>query len=227
MHNTPSAASLSRFGLGHVRKHTPFALTLSSLHLGHSAKSLPKKRCFFGERPFCKGLPYGVAKKAPRPGGDAFEQCRSHSTLCEEWKTKHPGRGARCLARMSRGAAPKTPGYDGALTWRGRISFPRSSFPGSSALRASTPGLKSDDPSGASPLRDRQAVAAGRGSVSKIAQRQRLSLLLLISSNASPLSPRLIALGGRGSGAGPTFPKMDVPRIPFRADSYVFLIVCV
>ena len=56
LHNTPSAASLSRFGLGHVRKHTPFALTLSSLHLGHSAKSLPKKRCFFGERPFCKGL---------------------------------------------------------------------------------------------------------------------------------------------------------------------------
>ena len=56
LHNTPSAASLSRFGLGHVRKHTPFVLTLSSLHLGYSAKSLPKKRCFFGERPFCKGL---------------------------------------------------------------------------------------------------------------------------------------------------------------------------
>ena len=30
-------------------------------------------------------------------------------------------------------------------------------FPGSSALRASTPGLKDDDPSGATPLRDRQA----------------------------------------------------------------------
>ena len=59
LHNTPSAASLSRFGLGHVRKHTPFALTLSSLHLWHSAKSLPKKRCFFGERPFCKGLEIG------------------------------------------------------------------------------------------------------------------------------------------------------------------------
>ena len=56
LHNTPSAASLSRFGLGHVRKHTPFTLTLSSLHLGHSAKSLQKKRCFFGERPFSKGL---------------------------------------------------------------------------------------------------------------------------------------------------------------------------
>ena len=56
LHNTPSAASLLRFGLGHVRKHTPFALTLSSLHLGYSAKSLPKKRCFFGERPLCKGL---------------------------------------------------------------------------------------------------------------------------------------------------------------------------
>ena len=47
---SPSCNSL------HVRKHTPFALTLSSLHLGYSAKSLPKKRCFFGERPFCKGL---------------------------------------------------------------------------------------------------------------------------------------------------------------------------
>ena len=35
------------------------------------------------------------------------------------------------------------------LSWR--------PLPGSSALRASTPGLKSDDPSGASPLRDRQA----------------------------------------------------------------------
>ena len=31
-------------------------------------------------------------------------------------------------------------------------------FPGSSALRASTPGLKDDDPSGAPPLRDRQAA---------------------------------------------------------------------
>ena len=40
--------------------------------------------------------------------------------------------------------------------WRGRISLSGSSFPGSSALRASTPGLKSDDPSGATPLRDRQ-----------------------------------------------------------------------
>ena len=50
-------------------------------------------------------------------------------------------------------------------------------FPGSSALRASTPGLKSDDPSGASPLRDRHAVAAGLGSVDRIAQRQGLSLL--------------------------------------------------
>ena len=89
----------------------------------------------------------------------------------------HPDRGARRLARMSRGAAPKTPGYQRVpLTPRprhgvaliagmcdtlaGSISFPASSFPGSSALRASTPGLKSDDPSGASPLRDRQARGA-------------------------------------------------------------------
>ena len=49
--------------------------------------------------------------------------------------------------------------------------------PGSSALRASTPGLNSDDPSGASPLRDRHAVAAGLGSVDRIAQLQGLSLL--------------------------------------------------
>ena len=40
----------------------------------------------------------------------------------------------------------------------------RRPFPGSSALRASTCGLKNDDPSGAAPLRDRQAVAAGEGS---------------------------------------------------------------
>ncbi|WP_211204668.1 hypothetical protein, partial [Porphyromonas bennonis] len=37
--------------------------------------------------------------------------------------------------------------------------------------------LNSDDPSGASPLRDRQAVAVGLGSVDRIAQRQGLSLL--------------------------------------------------
>ncbi len=42
--------------------------------------------------------------------------------------------------------------------------------PGSSALRASTPGLKSDDPAGAKPRRDRHAVAAGLGSVDRIAQ---------------------------------------------------------
>ncbi len=37
--------------------------------------------------------------------------------------------------------------------------------------------LNSDDPSGASPLRDRQAVAVGLGSVDRIVQRQGLSLL--------------------------------------------------
>ena len=56
LQNVPSAASLSRFGFGHVRMHTPFALTLSSLHLWYSTKPLPKKRCSFGERTFCKGL---------------------------------------------------------------------------------------------------------------------------------------------------------------------------
>ena len=64
-----------------------------------------------------------------------------------------------------------------ATPWRGRISLSGSSFPRSSALRASTRGLNSEDPSGASPLRDRQAVAVGLGSVDRIAQRQGLSLL--------------------------------------------------
>ena len=64
-----------------------------------------------------------------------------------------------------------------AAPWRGRISLSGSSFPGFSALRASTAGLKSDDPSGDLPLRDRQAVAVGLGSVNRIAQRQGLSLL--------------------------------------------------
>ena len=52
--------------------------------------------------------------------GDAFDLYISHSTHCEEWGTKHPDRGARFLARMSRGAAPKTTGYDGALSQRPR-----------------------------------------------------------------------------------------------------------
>ena len=38
-------------------------------------------------------------------------------------------------------------------------------FPGSSALRASTPGLKDDDPSGATPLRDRVAPLVGARSI--------------------------------------------------------------
>ena len=61
LHNTPSAASLSRFGLGHVREHTPFALTLSSLHLRYSAKSLPKKHSFFGRDHFAKVLSVAFA----------------------------------------------------------------------------------------------------------------------------------------------------------------------
>ena len=62
----------------------------------------------------------------------------------------------------------------------------RHRFPGSSALRASTPGLKSDDPSGASPLRDRHAVAPGLGSVDRIAQRQGLSLLCFKAKCVTP-----------------------------------------
>ena len=64
-----------------------------------------------------------------------------------------------------------------ATPWRGRISLSGSSFPRSSALRASTRVLNCDDPSGASPMRDRQAVPVGLGSVDRIAQRQGLSLL--------------------------------------------------
>ena len=90
----------------------------------------------------------------------------------------HPGRGARFLARVSRrgaspdedpgiarrGEIPTTPTgcrtYRSAISatpWRGRIPYMRHRFPGTSALRASTPGLKADDPYGATPLRDRQA----------------------------------------------------------------------
>ena len=74
-------------------------------------------------------------------------------------------------------------------------------FPGSSALRASTPGLKSDDPSGASPLRDRQAVAAGPGSTDRIAQRQGLSLLCFKAQMRHPSgSPdRSDTFGGAGT----------------------------
>ena len=88
---------------------------------------------------------------------------------------RHPDRGARRLARMSRGAAPKTPGYDGSalpsdparvshwLTdWYvrhpgGVVYLSWHPLPRSSALRASTRWLKNDDPSGAAPLRDRPA----------------------------------------------------------------------
>lgn len=63
----------------------------------------------------------------------------------------------------------------------------RRRFPGSSALRASTPGLKSDDPSGASPLRDRPTIAVGEESVDGIAQRQGLSLLSCKAQMRHPL----------------------------------------
>ena len=122
----------------------------------------------------------------------------------------HPGRGARFLARASRrgvspdedpgiarrGEIPTTPigcrtcqPGNQCDTLTGSYTLYASRFPGSSALRASTPGLKSGDPSGASPLRDRQAVAAGRGSVNVITQRQGASPLPL-SSNASPVVDR-------------------------------------
>ena len=70
----------------------------------------------------------------------------------------------------------------------------RRRFPGSSALSASTPGLKSDDPSGASSLRDRQMVAAGLGSVDRIAQRQGLSLLCFKAQMRHPCAILLALL---------------------------------
>ena len=93
---------------------------------------------------------------------------------------RHPGRGARCLDRVSRRGA--SPDEDPGIVRWGKSSRPRKDvalssllgecdtlagsylymminrFPESSALRASTSGLKSGDPSGASPLRDRQSV---------------------------------------------------------------------
>ena len=84
--------------------------------------------------------------------------------------------GARFLATWSRGVAPKTRGSaivcypttplgcrTGCLTPRlvrhpgGVENLSRLPLPRSSALRASTRGLKNDDPYGAPPLRDRQA----------------------------------------------------------------------
>ena len=128
-------------------------------------------------------LPPAVSDKTETSRGDAFEPCRSYSTHSEEWKTMHPDRGARFLATWSRGVAPMTRGPGiasnrdparvshrlpdsliSATPWRGRISFPSSSFPESSGLRPSTSGLKTGDPSGASPLRDRQAGALGEES---------------------------------------------------------------
>ena len=48
--------------------------------------------------------------------------------------------------------------------------------------------LNSEDPSGASPLRDRQAGAVGLGSVDRIAQRQGLSLLYFKAQMRQPWS---------------------------------------
>ena len=91
------------------------------------------------------------------------------------------------------------------------ISLPRSSFPQSSALRASTCGLKSDDPSGASPLRDRQAVAAGEGSVNRIAQRQGVSLLCF---KTQMRHPRLVRPSGFSDLSGNRFAPDRVGSYP-------------
>ena len=74
------------------------------------------------------------------------------------------------------------------MPWRGRIFLSGSSFPRSLVLRASTRNLNSDDPSGASPMRDPQAVPVGLGSVDRIAQRQGLSLLYFKAQMRHPWS---------------------------------------
>ena len=133
--------------------------------------------------------PSGAAPLRDRPAGELMRftrrlphtESQAGSTLAgwhpgrgapagvKEEAARHPGRGARRLARMSRGADPKTPGYrwipyplrprQGVALIAEEVRHPGGvvylswhPIPGSSALRASTPGLKSDDPSGAAPL---------------------------------------------------------------------------
>ena len=62
-------------------------------------------------------------------------------------------------------------------TLAGSYIFTGVLFPGVLGTLCLDTRLNSDDPSGASPLRDRQAVAVGLGSVDRIVQRQGLSLL--------------------------------------------------
>ena len=73
-------------------------------------------------------------------------------------------------------------------TLAGSYNLNASPFPGVFGTSASTCGLKNDDPSGAQPRRDRQAVAAGLGSVDRIAQRQGLSLLCFKTQMRHPWS---------------------------------------
>ena len=105
------------------------------------------------------------------------------SAPCRIGQAMHPGRGARFLARVSRRGV--SPDEDPGIAPRGEIPTTPigrrtdcltgkcdtlsgsylfmmvNRFPGSSALRASTTGLKAGDPSGAPPLRDRTAPLLG------------------------------------------------------------------
>ena len=112
--------------------------------------------------------------------------------------------GARFLVTWSRGVAPKTRGPGNASnpatppecrtyqsgnkcdTLAGSYTFPGVLFPGVIGTSCLDTQLNSDDPSGASPLRDRQAVAVGLGSFDRIAHRQRLSLLYLKAQMRHP-----------------------------------------
>ena len=74
------------------------------------------------------GSPAGLSGGVASGGVDLLGVYRASPALSDpsdpsdpsDMAAKHPDRGARFLARMSRGAAPKTPGYDGALSQRPR-----------------------------------------------------------------------------------------------------------
>ena len=105
--------------------------------------------------------PSGSASEAPRQGCSVFSpgvkegrkpRRRPRDSSVEKSPTTPPGCRTIKLARGVRHP-------DGVVYIRHIAGNP-----GSSALRASTPGLKADDPSGAPPLRDRQAGALGEES---------------------------------------------------------------
>ena len=98
--------------------------------------------------------PPGSASEAPRQGCSVFSpgveegrkpRRRPRDSSVGKFPSTPPGRRTDCLTGK-------------CDTLSGSYLFMMvNRFPGSSALRASTTGLKAGDPSGAPPLRDRQA----------------------------------------------------------------------